>query len=514
MIETPRAGSPRPPRFFFGWYIVAAGAVANGVAVTLQGYANGVFFVPMSDELGWTRTEFALAVTAGAFVTSITGAIFGGVIDRHGGRGLTLIGAAMAAGALLALAEITELWQWYVLRAGVLSVAVAFAGTLVVHAVLSKWFERRRGRAIGIAALGLSAAGVITPNLLTPFVDSEGWRAGWQLLAVVTLALFVPAAMLFRRQPEDSGLLPDGRRPGAPPARDRSGAIIREARSLTRGEAVRTASLWLLILAFGLAGLSFLALGTLTIPILTDSGFDRTTAALMLSLFALPGLATRVGWGLAAERIHARYLAALAFLCLAVGVAVIIPGTNALNAPLVAAGFLIFGTGIAGMIPMQELVWASFFGRMHIGAVRGVGMPLQVVIAAPGPVIVSAYFDRVGDYDGVLAALGALALLSIAIVLLVPDPQAAARGRRSARRAAPQAGPAGVARGAGPAPRPAPGGTAAGAVAEGGARPGAAAAPARGLTSLVATALALALLGLIIGPAIARARRGGSSRRQ
>ncbi len=509
MNETSRAGSHRPPRVFFGWYIVGAGAVANGVAVTLQGYANGVFFVPMSDDLGWTRTEFALAVTVGAFVTSMTGAFFGGVIDRHGGRALTLIGAVMASGSLLAIAQITELWQWYVLRAGVLSVAVAFAGTLVVHAVLSKWFERRRGRAIGIAALGLSAAGVITPSLLTPIVDSEGWRAGWQLLAVVTLVLFVPAAMLFRRQPEDSGLLPDGRRPGAPPPRDRRGAIIREARSLTRGEAIRTWSLWLLIVAFGLAGLSFLALGTLTIPILTDSGFDRTTAALMLSLFALPGLVTRVGWGFAAERVHARYLAALAFSCLAIGMAVIVPGANSLNVPLVAAGFLIFGTGIAGMIPMQELVWASFFGRMHIGAVRGVGMPLQVVIGAPGPVIVAAYYDRVGDYDGVLAVLGALALLSIAIVLLVPDPQARARVALTALSAAPAARVPGRARAAPLAVEPsravaAPGpgptgvcGTASMRAASGGRR----------LTAVVAAALALGLLALIIVPEIARSRR-------
>ncbi len=419
----PKAGW-RAPRIYFGWYIVAGSVVANGMSVTLQGYANGVFFVPMSDELGWTRAEFAFAVTAGSFVTAAAGAVFGGIIDRRGGRALAFGGAVLAAVSLVAISELTELWQWYLLRAGVLAVAAALAGTLVVHAVLSKWFEHRRGRAIGIAALGLSLAGVLTPNLLTPYVDAEGWRAGWRLLAVATFVLLVPVALLFRRQPEDAGLLPDGRQPGAPPRRDRRGALLVDAHSLTRAEAVRTSSMWLLIVAFGLAGLSFLSLGTLTIPILTDSGFDRTTAAAMLSLFALPGLLTRIGWGLAAERVHARYLAVLAFGCLAAGVAVIVPGTLNLNTPLVAIGFLVFGTGIAGLIPMQELVWASFFGRRHIGAVRGVGMPFQLGISAPGPIVVSAYFDRVGDYTGVLIALGAMAVVAIAIVLIAPDPQA------------------------------------------------------------------------------------------
>jgi nitrate/nitrite transporter NarK len=452
-MDTRQARQTALPRIYFGWYIVAAGAVANGMSVTLQGYANGVFFVPMSDDLGWSRTEFALAVTVGAFVTAATAAVFGGIIDRFGGRALAFAGTLLAAASLVAISELTELWQWYVLRAGVLSVGAALAGTLVVHTVLSKWFEIRRGRAIGIAALGLSLAGVLTPNLLTPFVDAEGWRAGWQVLAVATLLLLLPAAMLFRRQPEDMGLLPDGRHPGAPPARDRRGALLVEARSLTRSEAVRTSSMWLLIVAFGLAGLSFLALGTLTIPILTDSGFDRTTAAAMLSLFALPGLLTRIGWGFAAERVHARYLAAIAFACLAAGIVVIVPGTRAVSTPLVAVGFLVFGTGIAGLIPMQELVWASFFGRRHIGAVRGIGMPFQLGISASGPLIVSNYFDRVGDYTGVLLALGALAIVGIAIVLLAPDPQtrlpaATAAAAPPARATLPMVSPAALPRSA------------------------------------------------------------------
>jgi sugar phosphate permease len=435
---TPAAvdGAPRPRRgVYYGWYIVAAAVVTNGIAAGLQGYSTGVFFVPMSDDLDWSRTEFIVAIMLSQFVMAIVGALIGGLIDRHGGRMLMLAGALVTGAALFATAEVTELWQWLLLRGVAQAIGIGLGGVLVVNVVLSKWFVRYRGRAIGIAVTGLSLAGVLMPTLLTPVVDDYGWRAGWRVLAVVTLLLMLPAAMVVRRQPEDHGLLPDGRRDGDEGGADEAErARVDYDTSLTRGEAVRTPSLWLLISAFGLGGLAFVALGAQTIPFLTDSGFSRTTAAAMLSLFALPGLLTRPFWGILAERVHPRLLAAAAFLATAGALAIVIPAASAGSTPLVALGFLTFGAGIAGFVPMQEVIWASFFGRRHLGAVRGVAMPFQLVFSASGPFLVSIYYDRFGSYDGVFAALALASLAATVLVLIAPEPKT--------RRAPPRA-PAG-----------------------------------------------------------------------
>ena len=433
MSASPAAPARPGGRIYYGWYIVAAALATNGMSACLQGYSTGVFFVPMTDDLGWTRTEFIVALTISQFVMAIVGALIGGLIDRHGGRMLMLSGAVVTSAALLATAEVDELWQWLVLRGVAQAVGVGLGGLLVANVVLSKWFVRYRGRALGIAVTGLSLAGVLTPTLLTPVVDDYGWRTGWRVLAVATALLMISAALVMRRQPEDHGLLPDGRAAEDPA----SGEEAERARldydtSLTRRQAIHSTSLWLLIAAFGLGGLSFTALGAQTIPFLTDSGFSRTTAAGMLSLFALPGLLTRAFWGVLAERIQPRLLAAAAFLATAAAMAIIIPAARSGSTPLVALGFLTFGCGIAGFVPIQEVIWASFFGRRYLGGVRGVAMPFQLVFSAAGPFVVSLYFDAFASYDGVFAALALCSLLATALVLAAPMPHA--------RRAAPRPG--------------------------------------------------------------------------
>ena len=186
---------------------------------------------------------------------------------------------------------------------------------------------------------------------------------------------------------------------------------------------MHTTSLWLLISAFGLGGLAFVAMGAQTIPFLTDSGFSRTTAAAMLSLFALPGLLTRPFWGILAEYVQPKLLAAAAFFATAIALVIVIPAAEAGNTPLLALGFLTFGAGIAGFVPMQEIIWASFFGRRHLGAVRGIAMPFQLVFSASGPFIVSLYYDRFESYNGVFVALALASLAATVLVLIAPEPQ-------------------------------------------------------------------------------------------
>ena len=424
----PSAAPPaegRRPRYFYGWNIVGAAAAAMFASSALQGYGTGSFLVPMSDDLGWSRTEFILAITAGQFVMAGVSLYIGDLLDRRGPRPLMLVGTAVAAVALLATSVLTELWQWMLIRGLAIALGTALAGGLVVNVSMSKWFVERRGRAIGFAAMGVSLSGVVVPPTLTALVDGVGWRAAWQLLAVGFLALMVPASLAMRRRPEDHGLHPDGRSDEELAGRAGDAARRDLATSLTRSEALRTRTMWMLVFAFGMSSLSLLALAIQTIPYLTDSGFERGTAAAMLGLFAVPGLVTRPFWGLLAERIHPRFLAAGAFLCLAGGIAIVVPAARIGSEPAVAAGYLLAGVGIAGNLPMQELLWATFFGRRYLGQVRSAAMPFNLLFSASGPLLVSAYFDATGSYTGVLLTMSAAALVGMVVILLVRPPRRA-----------------------------------------------------------------------------------------
>ena len=422
-FATPRA------RWYYGYWLVVAGLIANFVATGTDTLISGVFLVPMTDELGWTRSEYTYAPTVGRFVMSFVGFFLGAYLDRWGGRRFMFIGSTLLAVALFSLSEVTTLWQWILIR-GVLSAAGAgLLGSLVVNVMLSKWFVERRGRVIAVAAMGASFAGVILPPISNILIETWGWRTAWRIIAIAAVVLVYPLASLVRRQPEDRGLNPDGRSneevrhgAGAAAARDL-------AESFTRGEAVRTRALYTIVLSFGLGGVGTGTMLLHTVPLLEDSGFSSGTAVMMSSIMLTPSFASKPLWGWLIDRYPANKLSSLSFTLSCVGVVLLfISLKSEMFAPLVMS-YLLMGLGFGGQVPLQETIWASYFGRRYLGSVRGVAMPLSLFLGAGGPLAIAAYFDAVGNYDGALIAIALFWALAAVLILSMKKPT-----RRSAPR--------------------------------------------------------------------------------
>ena len=426
-----RAEGGRRPLMFYGWYIVVGAVIAQFVSAGVQAYVIGVFFLPMTEDLGWTRTQFTLAQTIGQLFTAGAGFFVGAQIDRRGARPLMLVGVTVMAGGLFLSAEVTQLWQWILLRGMMVAVGSAMVGSLVVNVTLSKWFVERRGRAVGIAATGTSIAGVLLPPFTTAIVDTFGWQMGWRVLGVLTLLLIYPTATFMRRQPEDHGLHPDGKS-DQEVASGRAGSVADFARSFTRGEALRTRSFYLVVMAYGFAAAGLVTVLLQLIPYLTDNGYSRGVAALAISLNAIPAAITKPLWGLLAERIHARILSAVSFAILAGGMVmlVLVVRTGAVLPVLAVSAWI--GVGWGGMIPLQETVWGSYFGRRHLGSVRSAALPLTLVISGSAPLLASLYFDRVGNYEGAFFALAGTWSIAAVLVLLATNPPLPARLRQAA----------------------------------------------------------------------------------
>ena len=421
------AGAPatavaRRPLIYYGYWIVGAALVAQFVMGGAQAYVAGVFLQPMSDELGWSRGEFAYAQTLGRFVMAFAGVLIGVYVDRFGGRAMMVIGATILGASLFFTSTVHELWQWLLLRGAMFAVGAALIGNLVVNVTLSKWFVAKRGRVVGVAAMGISFAGVVAPPLMTAFVDEFGWRAGWRALAVVAWLLIYPAAMVMRRQPEDHGWHPDGMSEEEVRSGGGAAAAAEFANSLTRREALRTSALYLIVAAFGLAGLGAGVMVFGTIPFLTDEGFSRSTAALMVTTMSLPAVISKPGWGWLIDLLSVKLLSAVGFLMSGAAIILILFSAKAgATAPL-TVGFLLMGLGYGGLAPLQEVIWASFFGRRYLGAVRGVALPFALFLGAGGPLAVQLYFDRVGNYDGAFLVLGLAWVLAAALILIVRRP--------------------------------------------------------------------------------------------
>lgn len=424
---------------YWGWWIVGVAFISQLVTVSADSYVTGAFLKPMTAELGWTRSEFAFARTVGQFVVAGAGLFIGTYVDRHGGRRLMSIGCVAMSAALFLSAYVTELWQWLLLNGIIISAGSAMCGSLVVYVTLSKWFVEQRGRAVSIAAMGVSFAGVVITPASAWLVGAFGWRMAWQMLGVSALLLMAPIPLMMRRTPEEHGLHPDGKTAAQVAAGGGQAAADDFARSLTRSQAVHTPAFYLLVFGFGLGSMNIGVMLLQMIPFLTDAGYSAQAAANMMALTSAPSMLSKPMWGWLADRVDAK-TAIIGFLTNTVALVVIVFAVRAHANPAVYAGFILLGFGWGGNQPMQEAVWASFFGRRYIGAVRSAALPVTLFVGASAPLLTAYYYDLAGNYDGAFLGIAALAVVGSVLILFARKPGTAVSLalRQEAGQSAPQ----------------------------------------------------------------------------
>jgi MFS family permease len=226
-----------------------------------------------------------------------------------------------------------------------------------------------------------------------------------------------------RRQPEDFGLHPDGRSADDVARGATARAAADYARSLTRAQALRTPTFYLLVLAFALFTINIGVMLLQTIPFMTDAGYDRSVAALMITVASVPALVSKPIWGHFIDRIEPRPLAAGGAALTGLSVVVIVAGVASGSLIGASIGFFLLGCGWGGMIPLTEVIWASFFGRRWLGAVRSAALPFSLVLSAAAPLAVSYYRDAAGSYDGAFLAVAAANLVAAVLIVRLPRPE-------------------------------------------------------------------------------------------
>lgn len=425
---------PHPRTVYYGWWIVGVAIVAQMVAVGVQAYTPGVFLKPMTADLGWSRESYANVQVIGTFVMGVLGLFIGATIDRRGPRRLMIGGAVISGVCLVLTSRVETLWQFYLLRGIGFTVGSIGFGNLVVNVTVAKWFVRNRGMAVSMGSAGISLGGVIVVPVTQMLVGQFGWRETWVMLGVATWVIIIPLAFAMRRMPEDYGLRPDGDGP-----QPRAGARIaarpgaRRATPMsddawTRPEAIRTSSLWLLILAYGIANIGLGAILFHGLPFLTDQGFSSGTAAFLFSFQSWAALSSKPMWGFLMNRVHARYLSAISFVLAASSVVGLLAAAGSGSRNLTMGVQFFFGLAIGGTSPLQETVWASYFGRAHLGSIRAVAMPFTIIFSALGPSLAARLFDQTGSYTSPFLIFAGFWLTGALLVLLARPPR-----RRTAR---------------------------------------------------------------------------------
>lgn len=407
---------------YYGYWLVGAAFIAQFISVGAQNYVFGAFVTPMTDEFDWSRTDITVARTIGQSVMAFTGLFIGGMVDRHGGKWLLRVGAVIMCSAMFALSEVQELWQWWLLNGLILTAGAAMIGNLVVNVTISKWFVERRGRMVGFAAMGVSFAGIVITPLSAYLVEAYGWREAWRILAVLAGAVVIPLSFAFRRMPEDYGLNPDGKSAAQIAQGGGRAAATDFASSLTRKEALRTPAFYIVSISFGLGVISIGTMLIHTIPFMEDAGYSPEFAAFMITVTSIPALLLKPVWGYFIDKADVQKISLIGFLVNALALVTIVLSVEAASRPFIFLGFVLLGCGWSGFIPLQEVVWATFFGRRYLGAVRSAGLPIALGISASAPLVTAFYFDNVGDYNGAFLGIAVLSLIGGAILTIARAP--------------------------------------------------------------------------------------------
>lgn len=425
ITTTSVAARSRP---FYGWWIVVGAVIAQFASMGASGQIGGVFLRPMTEDLGWSSTQYTLGGSAAFVFGGVAGFVIGPLVDKHGARPLMLLGTVCYAAALFGMSRQQELWQFILLSMLAGGAGVSLVGPLVVNVTLSKWFVRRRGWAIALGSIGISLSGLITPVTMTQVVDSIGWRDAYVVLSIAILVMLLPVALLMRRSPEDYGMLPDGEDPAEPDLERReasaAAAALDAANSYTRSEAVRTSGLWALTLGFGLNLTAMSAILVHGIPFMTDAGFTRTEASIGFAVNGSANLVSKFVWGWALQRFHPRRLSTGAFCSSALGAGLMFVAAQTASLPVMFLGFFAWGFGFGGTIPLGEFLWAKYYGRRYIGAVRSVGVPFTIIFGSAGPILVGLYFDAFDGYEGAFLALVLVYLIGGATIFSSREPPA------------------------------------------------------------------------------------------
>ncbi len=402
-----------------GWYLVAFAFTAQMVAGP---YVTGVIFRPMTEDLHWSRGDFALANTFSVIVGGSIGLFVGPLVDGRHGRWLLTVGALIAGLSLSSLAFVHELWQFWLLRGVLYMVGSASISPMVVNAILSKWFVRKRGRAISIASMGLSAGAVVLAPAIAYVIVQFGWRVAWAVQGgLLCAALAVPAMLIIRRQPEDVGLLPDGASEPINSRLEPARTAVTEE-SWTRREAMRTRELWMLIAIFGIGGLPASAIVLHLIPFFQDVGFSVAVAVFIVGFENAFALVSKPIWGYYLDQLDPRRLVALGwgFKLLPLLGLPLIGNTYGLWPVLPLAA--LYGIGVGSGQTGQEVIWAHYFGRRHIGAVRSIASPFTIIFGAGGTWFAGVAWDATGSYTLPFILFAVLSLVAMIGIMLVRPP--------------------------------------------------------------------------------------------
>ncbi len=392
-------------KLFYGWKIVGVSIIGLATGWAAIGiFSFGAFIKPLELEFGWQRGEISLALA----VINLTGIamapILGFLVDKHGVRKILLPSSLMLGLLTASLFFLSSnLWHFYGIWFLVAVLGCA-ATPLSYSKVIVKWFDRKRGIALGLGLAGVGFGAALMPPFAQALISAYGWRVAYFGLGALVVCIGVPMLFFFlRNSPEQMGLRSDG------------DPVTNETKTntlligYTVQETIRQKSFWLMIGIFLCIGMVVTSIIVHLIPMLVERGFEPSKAAQGQAFLGLSLIFGRVFAGYLMDRFFAPHVSIAFMIGPAIGVAILASGVSG---PIVFLAIILVGMAIGAEFDVMGYLTSRYSGLLSYGLIFGFLFSAFELGAAIGSVAMGYCHDITGEYTIILWIMSGLALFA------------------------------------------------------------------------------------------------------
>ncbi len=409
-------------RYFYGWIIVAVCLLALVVSNGLSIGGIPVFYKFVQNDMVTNgsvppdriQSIYGYAPAITFLLAGFLGPLAGYLLQKKSAKALMVVGCIILGSGLLVYSQANSVALVYLAHA-MLGASLAFVGVLVCTVLVSNWFSKRRGTALGIVLTGTSFGGVVVPQIATPLIQEYGWQTAMAGVSTLVWLVLLPAVIfLIKNRPSDVGSFPDGIDASAA-----DGSMVRDSGTgMTFSEALRTPIFWL----FGItAALIFYTIFVVTqqLNLYLQSpriGFTPSQAAGVQSLLFGLSVVGKFLYGFLSDRF------AISKVMLFSAAIMVLSTLTFLffNSVTIYVFAVLFGLNYGGMFVLLQLMVAEHFGVKEYGKILGAVILIETLGASSGTIITSKIADADGgDYTRAFYSLILITSLSFVSTLTI-----------------------------------------------------------------------------------------------
>ena len=417
---------------FYGWIIVGLALVANGMSSGPVWSGVGVWIKALEIHFGWSRAQLTGAFSMAQLEGSIIGPLMGYMIDKLGPRRMVLVGFIITGLGFLLFSQTNSIVIFY-LSYGMIMLGTAAGTWLPFMSVVNRWFVRRRGFAMAVAAEGSPLGGLALVPVLAWAVTpgSHGWDVTAQWIGVVFLAVAWPMSQFVRVSPEEYGLRPDGDPPDSAPRerfRAARGAPSSDKLQFTGRQAIRTLPFWLITFGHAFSSILFATLTVHLVPMLTDQGLSLQMASNMFAVVMGVAAVFQLIGGYAGDRLPKNVVIAFFGFIQAGGFLMAVLVDSIPTALLFAATF---GAGFGGRNPLTTAIRGDYFGEKAFATITGISSAPMYALMLAAPLFAAFMFDATRSYTLSFLIIGGFGVMSGVLFLMARRPTSLPEERRT-----------------------------------------------------------------------------------